>query len=178
MRGWKGASFSSATAEKSRRYYYVGHIFLLSSREDPCPLVALEAANAGLPVVCFAGAGDIPGFVGEECGAVVPYEDVHAAAQAVVRLAGDAELRRNQGAEARKRVVERHSSASAALQIEALFDRLAPECSRRPTRAKSREKEPLVSVIVPNYNHEKYLPERLRSIAGADLSEHGNHPAG
>ena len=162
--GLEGRILFVGNRRESRRYYYVGHIFLLSSREDPCPLVALEAANAGLPVVCFAGAGDIPDFVGEECGAVVPYEDVNAAAQAVLRLAGDAELRRTQGAEGRKRAMERHSSASAALQIEALFDRLAQEPQPATSRAKPRKKEPLVSVIVPNYNHEKYLPERLRSI--------------
>jgi hypothetical protein len=90
--------------------------------------------------------------------------DVTAAAQAVLRLAGDAELRRMQGTEGRKRVMERHSSASAALQIEALFDRLAQGSQPATSRAKPRKKEPLVSVIVPNYNHEKYLPERLRSI--------------
>jgi cellulose synthase/poly-beta-1,6-N-acetylglucosamine synthase-like glycosyltransferase len=69
-----------------------------------------------------------------------------------------------QGTEGRKRVMERHSSASAALQIEALFDRLAQGSQPATSRAKPRKKEPLVSVIVPNYNHEKYLPERLRSI--------------
>ncbi|HEY5743330.1 MAG TPA: glycoside hydrolase family 99-like domain-containing protein [Terrimicrobiaceae bacterium] len=148
----------------ARCYFYVGDVFLLSSREDPCPLVALEAANSGLPIVCFAGAGDIPVFVGEECGAVVPYEDVVAAAQAVLRLAGDAEVRHTQGAEGRKRVIERHSSASAAVKIEALFDRLAQEPQPTTRRAKQRAQEPLVSVIVPNYNHEKYLSERLRSI--------------
>jgi glycosyltransferase involved in cell wall biosynthesis/SAM-dependent methyltransferase len=149
---------------ESRRYYYVGHIFLLSSREDPCPLVALEAADAGLPIVCFMGAGDIPDFVGEECGTAVPYEDVQAAAQAVLRLAGDAGLRRVQGAEGHTRAVERHSSTSAALQIEAVFDRLSPQSPVRARRAKPRKKESLVSVIVPNYNHEKYLEERLHSI--------------
>jgi glycosyltransferase involved in cell wall biosynthesis len=164
--GLEGRVLFVGNRRESRRYYYVGHIFLLSSREDPCPLVALEAADALLPIICFSGAGDIPGFVGDECGSAVPYEDVRAAAQAVVRLAGDAQLRRNQGAEARRRAVERHSSAGAALQIEALFDRLAPELQPASTRAKSREGEPLVSVIVPNYNHEKYLPERLRSITG------------
>jgi Glycosyl transferase family 2/Glycosyl transferases group 1 len=151
---------------ESRRHYYVGHIFLLSSREDPCPLVALEAADAGLPVVCFAGAGDIPDFVGEECGTAVPYEDVQAAAEAVLRLAGDSELRRRQGAKARRRATERHSCVGADVQIEALFDRLTPESQPTSAPAKLGKKEPLVSVIVPNYNHEKYLPERLRSITG------------
>jgi glycosyltransferase involved in cell wall biosynthesis len=164
--GLEGRVFFVGHRKEARRYYYAGHIFLLSSREDPCPLVALEAANAGLPIVCFADAGDIPGFVGEECGVVVPYEDVPAAARAVLRLAGDAELRRSQGAEGRRRIVERHSSDSAASQIEALFDRLVYESQPVPARIRPGKQESLVSVIVPNYNHEKYLPERLRSITG------------
>jgi glycosyltransferase involved in cell wall biosynthesis/SAM-dependent methyltransferase len=164
--GLEGRVLFVGNRKESRRYYYAGHIFLLSSREDPSPLVAIEAADAGLPIVCFERAGDIPGFVGEECGIAVPYEDVRGAAEAVVRLAGDAELRHVQGEEGRRRVMERHSSASAALQIEALFDRLVQEPQLAFPRAKARKKESLVSVIVPNYNHEKYLPERLRSISG------------
>jgi SAM-dependent methyltransferase len=160
--GLQGRILFVGNRRKSRRYYYVGHIFLLSSREDPCPLVALEAADAGLPVVCFADAGDIPGFVGDDCGAAVPYEDVHSAAQAVARLASDDALRRAQGAAARRRVAERHRCANAALQIEALFDRLSSPATS--PGAKRRAQESLVSVIVPNYNHENYLPERLRSI--------------
>ena len=139
--GLEGRVLFVGDRRESRRYYYVGHVFLLSSREDPFPLVALEAANAALPVVCFAGAGDIPDLVGEECGAAVTYEDVTAAAQAVLRLAGDAELRCMQGTEGRKRVMERHSSASAALQIEALFDRLAQE-SEPESVAPQREQAP------------------------------------
>jgi glycosyltransferase involved in cell wall biosynthesis len=73
----------------SRRYYYVGNIFALTSREDPCPLVALEAADASLPVVCFNGAGDIPKVLGDESGAVVPFGDVAAFAESVVQLASD-----------------------------------------------------------------------------------------
>jgi glycosyltransferase involved in cell wall biosynthesis/SAM-dependent methyltransferase len=162
--GLQGRVLFVGNRRESRRYYYAGHIFLLSSREDPCPLVALEAADAGLPVVCFADAGDIPGFVRDSCGFVVPYEDVPAAAQAVARLASDAQLRRAQGEAGRRRVTERHHCDNAALQIEALLDRLSdrsPATSRHPKRP---AQESLVSVIVPNYNHEKYLPERLRSI--------------
>jgi glycosyltransferase involved in cell wall biosynthesis len=162
--GLRGRILFVSHRKESRRYYYTGHIFLLSSREDPCPLVALEAADAGLPIVCFADAGDIPGFVDEECGTAVPYEDLPAAALAVARLANDAQLRRAQGTAGRKRVAERHSCASAALRIEALLDHLSDESPAKASDAKHRRQESLVSVIVPNYNHEKYLPERLRSI--------------
>jgi glycosyltransferase involved in cell wall biosynthesis len=46
--GLEGRILFVESRGESRRYYYLGDIFLLSSREDPCPLVALEAANAGL----------------------------------------------------------------------------------------------------------------------------------
>ena len=38
-------------------YFMAADLFLLTSREDPCPLVNLEAMEAGLPVVAFEGAG-------------------------------------------------------------------------------------------------------------------------
>lgn len=38
-------------------------VFLLSSREDPYPLVVLEAAALGIPSLCFAGSGGIVDFV-------------------------------------------------------------------------------------------------------------------
>ena len=37
-------------------------VFLLPSREDPFPLVCLEAADCGVPIICFAEAGGMPGF--------------------------------------------------------------------------------------------------------------------
>src|SRR5262249_38084246 len=106
-----------------------------------------------------------PGFVGEEGGIVVPYENVDSAAQAILKLVNDAELRQRQGAKGRRRVLELHSSASAALQIETWFDRLAPKSEPTSERPGSAKNESLVSVILPNYNHKEYLPERLHSIA-------------
>ncbi len=38
-------------------------LFFLSSREDPYPLVVLEAAAVAIPAVCFAGSGGIVDFV-------------------------------------------------------------------------------------------------------------------
>src|SRR5207302_5708906 len=69
-------------------------VFLLPSREDPFPLVCLEAADCGLPVICFADAGGMPDFVGNERGATVPYLDVeHMAAELVSLLRDDARRR-------------------------------------------------------------------------------------
>jgi glycosyltransferase involved in cell wall biosynthesis len=61
-------------------YYASFDVFALLSRDDPFPLVCLEAAAMGIPILCFAGAGGMPEFVEEDCGFVVPYLDLDAMA--------------------------------------------------------------------------------------------------
>ena len=61
-------------------------VFLLPSREDPFPLVMLEAARQGLPIVCFEGSGGATEFVDATTGVVVPMLAVEAMARAVTDL--------------------------------------------------------------------------------------------
>jgi glycosyltransferase involved in cell wall biosynthesis/SAM-dependent methyltransferase len=143
-------------------YFTAGDIFFLSSREDPFPLVALEAAHAGLPIVCFAGAGGIPAFVETDCGKVVPFEDINAAAAAIVEFAQNEQLRRRCGGCAKAKVARRHAAPRAAEHIADLLDRFRR--TPHPGRVEAPTDDPLVSVIVPNYNHARFLPERLNSI--------------
>ena len=70
-------------------YMLAADVFLLPSREDPFPLVCLEAADCGLPVICFADAGGMPDFVGTEHGVVVPYLDATAMARALKNILKD-----------------------------------------------------------------------------------------
>ena len=46
-------------------------LFILSSREDPYPLVVLEAALGKIPSVCFANTGGAQEFIGDDCGWIV-----------------------------------------------------------------------------------------------------------
>lgn len=62
-------------------------IFFLSSREDPFPLVMLEAARQGLPILCFENSGGATEFVQSEFGTVLPALDVVAACREIVRRA-------------------------------------------------------------------------------------------
>ena len=176
--GLEGRILFVGNRSKSRCYYYIGHIFLLSSREDPCPLVALEAANAGLPVVCFAGAGDIPAILGEESGAVVPYEDVDAAAQAVLRLARDAELRRALRcgrAEARNRTAQQCQRRSADRGPIRSFG--ARAAGGNPSRKVSR-KGAARQRDRPELQSRKIFAGATAFHFRANLSKHGNHPPG
>jgi len=148
-----------------RRLLHAADIFLLSSREDPMPLVALEAAATGLPVVCFARAGDIPAFVGDDAGVVVPMEDVAAATAAIIGLARDPTRRSKLGAVAAERVRAAHDSRVVAAKTLALLR----EAAAGPAPAPSPQ--PQVSVIVPNYSHALHLPARLESIISQGVSE-------
>lgn len=85
-------------------YYYAMDVFALTSREDPFPLVMLEAASRDLPIVCFAGSGGAPEFVGDECGCTVRYLDVPAFAECLKGFINSPELCRKYGAAAAAKV--------------------------------------------------------------------------
>ena len=102
-------------------------VFVLPSREDPFPLVCLEAAQSGLPVVCFADGGGAPELVEEDAGRVVPYLDVGAMATAVAEIVGDEELRARLGHRAREKVETLYSVDRQAARVLELVERLISE---------------------------------------------------
>jgi glycosyltransferase involved in cell wall biosynthesis len=132
-------------------YFLASDIFFLPSREDPFPLVCLEAAQCGIPVVCFEKAGGMPDFVADDAGIVVPYLDIAAAAEAINTLANDANLRKNLGENARIKLEQRH-----------LEDIAMPEILK--TCHALMHSKPVVSIIIPVFNHAKFLEARINSI--------------
>jgi glycosyltransferase involved in cell wall biosynthesis len=115
------AGSTSRTAD----WYPAFTIFALLSREDPFPLVALEAAASGVPIICFAGGGGMPEFVENDCGRVVPYLDLGAFADAVVELGNDAGLLSQLGENAAKKVRTRHDVSVAAPLLVQVLERAA-----------------------------------------------------
>ncbi len=104
------------------RYMARFDVFLLCSREDPYPLVVLEAGLSGVPVVCFAGAGGATELVETDGGAVVPYLDLTAAAAALHHLLTHQTLRREQGQTLRRKIQQRHSLSRSTSQLLALVN--------------------------------------------------------
>ena len=94
--------------QKEPQHYFANmDLFILTSREDPFPLVCLEAASLAKPVMCFEDAGGIPEFVGDDAGAVIPFGDVAAFAERIrefyrdrnkLKPAGEAAYRKVHGA--------------------------------------------------------------------------------
>jgi len=143
----KNLIFQSALKDVSL-FYAGADIFLLTSREDPFPAVVLEAMDVGLPVVGFSDAGGFRDIVNEDTGALVPYLDVTAMAKEIVSLIADGKRRKILGNNAEKLIEEKFNFIDYVYKLPALLDQGFKK----------------VSVIIPNYNYERYLKLRLNSI--------------
>lgn len=106
-------------------YFSAMDIFALTSREDPFPLVMLEAGLIGLPLVCFGSSGGGPEFAEGGAGIVVPYLDVAAFAESVMSLAADGDARRRIGSNARAKVEQRYTIDTQGPKILAVISRFA-----------------------------------------------------
>ena len=104
-------------------YYAAFDIFAMTSREDPYPIVNLEVAALGKPIVCFENAGGSPEFVESDAGFIVPYLDIHLMAEKIITLAEDKELRNKLGYRAAQKVQERHDITVAAPKILKIIER-------------------------------------------------------
>lgn len=137
---WDETAFDVAARDLGARVHLVGErddvapflavadVLALTSREDPFPLVALEAAQAGVPVVAF-GQGGVPELLtvpGEPAaGVLVPPLDVAAMADAVGELLGAPVVRAALGDAGAERVATHHTTAVVApgllAELEALW---------------------------------------------------------
>lgn len=142
----------------ARRYFAAADVFFLPSREDPFPLVCLEAAQCGTPIVCFDKAGGMPDFVADDAGMVVPHLDTAAAARALACLAEDAPLRVRLGDNAAGKLTRLHTDETAVPEILHICRSLMKTA-------------PAVSVIVPVFNHGRFLARRLDSILSQSFQD-------
>ena len=85
---------------------------LMTSREDPFPLVVVHALDAGIPVVGFEGAGGFVELLRRGCGVLVPYLDTSAMADAVARTAGPRRGARRLAIAAARSSIESSSSST------------------------------------------------------------------
>lgn len=155
---WLMADFSCGKASKRfivtdyvtdlPPYYEGADAFFLSSREDPFPSVVLEAMAAGLPLVGFEGHGDCAPLI-KRHGQLVAFGDVSAAAQAIVSLLDRDKTVAGKASDAARRAVASNHR----------FDDYCFDLARRLEPSLKT-----VSVVVPNFNYEDHIEERLISI--------------
>lgn len=136
-------------ATKEIDIYYAGaDIYLMTSREDPFPSVVMESMSVGVPVIGFRDAGGFSDIVTEDTGILVDYLDTTQMAEAVLGLIRDNEIRVSKGNAGKMLIEEKFYFMDYIYKLLRLVGHTYHK----------------VSVVVPNYNYSKYLPERLESI--------------
>jgi len=99
------------------RFFACFDVFALTSREDPFPLVCLEAASLGKPIICFEKAGGMPEFVGSDAGKVVPYGDIDAFCQEIINFHDNPKKLEECGRTARKKLMTDFSAENSCRKI-------------------------------------------------------------
>ena len=106
-------------------YFEAADLYVLSSREDPYPIVCVQAMAAGLPVFAFDGAGGAPEVLADGVGVVVPFLDTEAMARKVAELIVDDSARHDMGDVARSRA---ESSCSSTHHFAGVMEVVASTC--------------------------------------------------
>ena len=123
------------------RFFGVSDAFLLTSREDPLPGVGLISLKNKLPLVMFEGTGGIQEYVTIDNGKLIEKFNTTQMAAIVIEIIDNG--------------LEIVSSTDINTNEE-YFDKVMATIGY--------ESSTKVSVVVPNYNYGRYLPERLNSI--------------
>ncbi|MEP7278419.1 MAG: glycosyltransferase family 4 protein, partial [Bacteroidota bacterium] len=85
-------------------------VFFLSSREDPYPLVVVEAAYLAVPSICFDGSGGIPEFIENDAGWLIPDFSAGKAADCIIDININRTIIGEKGGKARLKAIARHSN--------------------------------------------------------------------
>jgi glycogen(starch) synthase len=125
-RGWVPPSDVSRVIDEAT-------IVVLASRYEGLPLVALEAAWMGRPVVATRVGGMAEVVCDEETGLLVQPENVDELASAMTRLLERPEEARRMGAAARRHVERQFGWEACVAAYDKLYRRLATSGSRRNT---------------------------------------------
>lgn len=112
--GWVRGAAKEALLDKAA-------VYVLPSYHEGLPMSVLEAMAAGLPIVSTP-VGGIPEAVSDGVeGFLVEPGDIDRLSECLVRLLGDADLRRRMGGAAREKVENRFSTDVVVPQFEALY---------------------------------------------------------
>jgi glycosyltransferase involved in cell wall biosynthesis len=112
--------------------------FVLPSLHENQSFAILEAMGAGLPVLSTR-VGGTPELVQDGVtGLLVPPSAPTPLADAMARLAADAEMRRRLGTAGRDAVLREHAFEDLLNRIDAIYRRLLPDCARTPAGGRVR----------------------------------------
>jgi glycosyltransferase involved in cell wall biosynthesis len=100
-------------------------IFTLPSREDPFPLVMLEAALMKRTIVGFEKTGGCSEFIEADAGVLVPYLNTNEMAVKIIDLYRNQVLSQQLGHNAKEKVLKMYSFENSVIKIEELLRSLS-----------------------------------------------------
>lgn len=105
-------------------YYGLMDAYVSTAREDPFPLVIMEAMASGKPIIAFA-VGGIPEALGSGCGILVENMDIARMQRELLDLASNPDRCRSLGQSARERVAKEFDISRNVHLIESVIDKVA-----------------------------------------------------
>lgn len=96
-------------------------IFLVCSREDPFPLVMLEAALCEKPIIGFKNTGGAEEFIEDDCGFTSSYLDIQSISQNIINLQKDPLMIVKMGKLAQIKVLKNYSFENSIIKIEEII---------------------------------------------------------
>ncbi len=96
-------------------------IFTIVSREDPFPLVMLEAALAQKTMIGFDKTGGCSEFIEDDAGIIVPYLNTFSMASSIIKLFLNQSHAKQLGQKAKDKVLNKYSFENSVLKIEKLL---------------------------------------------------------
>lgn len=100
-------------------------VFVVFSREDPFPLIALEAAFLSKPLIAFENSGGIPELVEQGAGLLASYLDIDALSRHIHQLYTDEQLKHQFGSRGRELILSKYNTDVIAPNIYKLISGLA-----------------------------------------------------
>lgn len=136
--------------------------FWLTSREDPFPSVMIEALQYNTPVLAFKDCGGANTLLGEGRGILIDNFNVVELAKQTDELIKDKARIDKMLQKAQKYINDHLVFDDYISNLEKFFKDIEKKDTDKPKFAN-------VSVVVPNYNYENYLPIRLESIINQSI---------
>jgi glycosyltransferase involved in cell wall biosynthesis len=111
MANLTGKIFFEQASSDLDSFYEQIDLFLLTSREDPYPLVILEAAQYGKPSICFDKVCGSKDFIkNSDGGVVVPFLDIESLSNAVLSFYDNSNYTIEKGLNAKQFLLNTHSN--------------------------------------------------------------------
>lgn len=118
-------------AKDNPELYFAGSdVFFMTSRADPFPCVTHEAMAVKLPILGFKDAGGFAEALEDNCGVLVEYADIKAAADQILQWYNQPKSHLQMGENARKKVIDKYNYIDYTLDI-------AKEIVKLPTVVKN-----------------------------------------